>query len=329
MPPGSSQPRVAHAHPLTADARASRAAVAFRRAHREATRSQRGGAARRLALPVTGLIAIAAALGLASQAFSPASLAATSSGGPSGTGDPSGTGAAAVAAVAGGAWSASPAPALGLTAGRPLVGSLGRAAMPLFAAHPTGYRWPLEHARITQDFGPASGGLFVVDGQRFHDGIDIANFCGAPILASHDGTVIAAGRHVTTLLGWTGDVAAYDAYLTAKHLWGTEARGIVIDDGNGYRSVYVHLHRVDVTVGQVVKAGQQIGLEGSSGHATGCHLHFSIYRVGDPARWTTNPTEVARYHLPTSEIARVDPIDLLPSLATAWITWGWGTQPQD
>lgn len=327
MPLRPTQPRVAHAHPLTADARASRAAVAFRRADREAARTLRRGNPRRLALPATGVLAIAAALVLASQSFAPAPLAATSTTGPSSA--PPAGGGAAIAAVAGGAWSASPAPTLGLAAATPLVGPLGRVAMPHVMAVPTGYRWPLEHARITQDFGPAATGLFVVDGRRFHDGIDIANFCGAPILAAHAGTVIAAGRHVTTLLGWTGDVAAYNAYLTAKNLWGTQARVIVIDDGNGFRSVYLHLHRVDVTVGQVVKAGQQIGLEGNSGHATGCHLHFSIYRVDEADRWATNPTDVTRYHLPPSEIARVNPLELLPSLATAWISWGWGTQPKD
>jgi murein DD-endopeptidase MepM/ murein hydrolase activator NlpD len=58
----------------------------------------------------------------------------------------------------------------------------------------TGYRWPLEDARITQGFGPATGGSFIVGGRAFHDGIDIANFCGDPIVAAHDGKVLAAGR---------------------------------------------------------------------------------------------------------------------------------------
>jgi murein DD-endopeptidase MepM/ murein hydrolase activator NlpD len=334
VPLGPTQPRVAHAHPLTADARASRAAVAFRRADRETARIERRRAPRRVAIPATGVLAVAAALVLASQAFAPAPLAARSSGDRAGAvgsaSEAPGAEATAAAVPAVGVAAieipgASPQPAVASL----LVGSVGQAVAAEPPSTPTGYRWPLEHARITQAFGPASTGLFVVDGHRFHDGIDIANFCGAPILAAHAGTVVAAGRHVISLLGWTGDLAAYNAYLTAKHLWGTEARVIVIDDGNGYRSVYIHLHRIDVTVGQVVKAGQQIGLEGNSGHATGCHLHYSLYRVDDPGRWTTNPSDVTKYHLPTGEIARVDPIDVLPPLATAWITWGWGTQPQD
>jgi murein DD-endopeptidase MepM/ murein hydrolase activator NlpD len=192
-----------------------------------------------------------------------------------------------------------------------------------------GYRWPVEHARITQAFGPSADGLFVVDGQRFHDGIDIANFCGAPILAAHDGVVVAASRHVVSQLGWTGDVTAYDAYLTAKHLWGSQARIIVIDDGNGYRSVYVHLHRIDVHVGDVVRAGQQIGLEGSSGNATGCHLHYSLFSPNASGRYRTDPTDATRYHLPSGEIARIDPLSLLPPLAAGWISWGWGAKATD
>lgn len=329
MPLGSTKPRVAHAHPVSLDARASRVAVAFRDAERRERRLGRTRRnRRRFALPATGLIALAAVLLLASQPLAPAPIAATSMGDRSGM-DLS----VRVPRPTTAPTPAGPTPA-GPTATpavhEPLVaGIVGKAVLDDAVQRDSGYVWPLQHARITQDFGPSSSGLFVVDGVRSHDGIDIANFCGAPILAAHDGVVIAASRHVVSQLGWTGDVAAYDAYVTAKGLWGTEARIIVIDDGNGFRSVYVHLHRIDVKVGQRVKAGQQIGLEGSSGHATGCHLHYSLYSPNDPARWTTYEKDVARYHLPTGEVARIDPLTLLPPLAAAWITWGWGAQQTD
>ena len=316
MPPGSSRPRVAHAHPLTADARASRIAVAFRDAERRERRLGRTNRSpRRYVLPAMALVAVVVVVALASQALTPAPLTATSLD----DGTRMQAGADTLDALAAGA---SPA----VTPAPPAPTGTVPAPTPVAL---TGYVWPVENARITQAFGPASAGLFVVDGRRFHDGIDIANFCGAPILAAHDGTVIAASRHVISLLGWTGDLAAYDAYLTSRNLWAAEARVIVIDDGDGYRSVYVHLHRIDVTVGQVVKAGQQIGLEGSSGHATGCHLHFSIYSPDDLDRWTTDPAEVAKYHLPTGEIARIDPLTVLPALAAGGISWGWGAQPRD
>ncbi|HEX8026644.1 MAG TPA: M23 family metallopeptidase [Candidatus Limnocylindrales bacterium] len=324
MPPGSPRPRVQHAHPVSLDARASLVAVAFRDAERRERRLGRSRRSRRrFALPGTALFAAVAVLIVVAQPFSAKPIAASS------TGDRSGMDLSQrFPRATGGPVAAEPTARP--TDEPPLVaGIIGKAVLDDAVQRNSGYVWPLEHARITQDFGPSASGLFVVDGQRFHDGIDIANFCGAPILAAHDGTVVAASRHVVSQLGWTGDVAAYDAYLAAKHLWGSQARIIVIDDGNGFRSVYVHLHRIDVKAGDHVKAGQQIGLEGSSGHATGCHLHYSLYAPAEVARWATYPKDVERYHLPTGEVARIDPLTLLPPLATGWITWGWGAQGTD
>jgi murein DD-endopeptidase MepM/ murein hydrolase activator NlpD len=334
VPPGSPGSRVTHAHPLTPDARASRAAIAFRRADRAAARSGRGP--RRLALPATGLLAISAALLLASPLSGLLSAGTGTGGGlQAGVNEP-GTGRARPTATL----TAQAEPTVGPVPTADAVSTAAPAAsLPILGLVESvaaekrkaanGYVWPVRNARITQAFGPSAGGLFIVDGKAFHDGIDLANFCGAPILAAHAGTVVAASRHIVGQTGWTGDLGAYDAYMTSKGLWGTAARVIVIDDGNGLRSVYIHLHRIDVTVGQVVKAGQQIGLEGSSGHATGCHLHYSIYDPSSLESWTTNPKDTARYHLPSGEIARIDPITLLPSLASGAITWGWGAGPGD
>jgi len=309
--PGPARPRVAHAHPRTIDARASRPAVAFRVAEREVRRTRPP----RIRVTLPAFIAVAAAVLIAGQPATLATLPASALGDRSGMADStSGYEAGSVAAVTTASRLLTPA-----TNGR-LVAADG--SIPRLV----GYRWPVEHARITQAFGPSAGGLFMVDGHEFHDGIDIANFCGAPILAAHAGVVIAAGRHVVGQVGWVGDLAAYDAYLTSKGLWGSEPRIIVIDDGNGYRSVYIHEHRIDVTVGQVVKAGQQIGLEGNSGHATGCHLHYSIYSPTYTGVWATNPN---RAHLPAGEIARIDPLGVLPPLRAGWITWGWGARASD
>lgn len=190
----------------------------------------------------------------------------------------------------------------------------------------TGYRWPLENARITQGFGSATGGSFIVGGTGFHDGIDIANFCGDPIVAAHDGKVLAAGRGGDSALGWIGSLAAYRARLNAQHLWGTLALVVVIDDGNGYRSIYAHFQKIDVKVGQVVHAGALLGTEGATGYATGCHLHYGIFSPEASGRFETDPTIVARSLLPTAEIARIDPLLVLPPMATASITWGWGAR---
>ena len=57
-----------------------------------------------------------------------------------------------------------------------------------------GYVWPIAHPRLTLPFGPSAWGSRMVDGERFHDGIDLATFCGDRIMAVHDGKVLAAGR---------------------------------------------------------------------------------------------------------------------------------------
>lgn len=187
-----------------------------------------------------------------------------------------------------------------------------------------GYRWPLEHARITLAFGPAAGGSFVVAGQRFHDGIDIASFCGAHIVAAHGGKVIAAGRRTDAALGWLGNLAAYHARLDQGQLWGTLAIIVVIDDGNGYRSIYAHFHSIVVKVGQVVRAGDFLGTEASTGHASGCHLHYGLFSPDASGRFTTDPTIVRRTLIPAGEIARVDPLLVLPDPKVGFNTWGWG-----
>ena len=284
-------------------------------AHRPGRRSAAPPA--RPAIPL--VLAFAAAVLIAGQPPSTGALTASAIGNRSAFGGDGAAGdvAAGLAIVpSADPGSATPDPSLG----RGVVDDTGT------IAGLTGYRWPLEHARITHGFGPSIGGLFVVAGVRFHDGIDIANFCGATIVAAHDGRVIAAGRHVNGSLGWVGDIAAYEARLDAKHAWVSLAITVVIDDGNGYRSVYVHFHSIDVTVGQVVHAGDVLGTEGSTGHATGCHLHYSLFSTSDSLRFTTEPVTQARLVMPAAEIARIDPLLVLPPLRAGDITWGWGAR---
>ena len=102
----------------------------------------------------------------------------------------------------------------------------------------TGYRWPLPNGRITLPFGPSRWGSRVVAGVPFHDGLDLATFCGDRIVAAHDGIVLAAGRRYDAQMGWIGDLQPYLDRLEAKGLWWTLPIVIVIDDGNGYRSMY-------------------------------------------------------------------------------------------
>lgn len=192
----------------------------------------------------------------------------------------------------------------------------------------SGYRWPVEHARITNGFGAGHPGSFVVDGRTFHDGIDISSFCGAPILAAHDGVVLTSGRHHEAYLGWLGDLGAFRARLDASHGWAGQSITVVLDDLNGYRSIYAHLARTAVKAGIAVKAGDVIGYEGASGNATGCHLHFAIFSPLEPRTLALEAKIAAKTRLPDREIWRIDPLLVLPPPGEAAITWGWGARDQ-
>jgi murein DD-endopeptidase MepM/ murein hydrolase activator NlpD len=176
----------------------------------------------------------------------------------------------------------------------------------------TGYQWPLPRGRLTLGFGPSPWGSRVVDGELFHDGIDLATFCGDRIVAAHGGTVLAAGRRYDKLMGWVGDLQPYLDRLEKKDLYGTLPIVVIIDDGNGYRSVYAHFGKVKVKKGQVVKAGQLLGWEGATGRASGCHLHFGLFSPLETATFGIDKDVVKRMKLPDHQIARVDPLLVLP-----------------
>lgn len=106
---------------------------------------------------------------------------------------------------------------------------------------------------------PTSGGV----SQYFawyHGGIDIANRGAPGVSASDGGTVVVAG--------WP------DGYGYGNR--------VVIDHGNGYRSLYAHLSNIYVSVGQTVSRGQVLGQMGSTGRSTGIHLHLEIHFKGVP-----------------------------------------------
>jgi murein DD-endopeptidase MepM/ murein hydrolase activator NlpD len=174
-----------------------------------------------------------------------------------------------------------------------------------------GYRWPLK-GRLTLGFEHSGWGSRLVDGERFHDGIDLATSCGDRIHAAHSGVVLAAGRHFDDYVGWIGDLGPYYKRLDKKDLWDTLPIAIVIDDGNGYRSIYAHFSEVRVKVGQKVKAGQLIGLEGATGRASGCHLHYGLFSPYESGRMGLHPDTAKRMKLPRWEIARVNPLLVLP-----------------
>lgn len=116
-----------------------------------------------------------------------------------------------------------------------------------------GIKWktPMTYRAFTSPFGwrthPISGT------RKFHYGVDLAAPTGTKIYATRAGTV---------------DTASYQA--------GGAGNYVQINHGDGYRSVYMHMTRYVVKVGQHVSQGQLIGYCGSTGGSTGPHLHFGI-----------------------------------------------------
>ena len=96
---------------------------------------------------------------------------------------------------------------------------------------------------MSSSFGPR--------GNWFHAGLDIGAAHGTAVLAAAPGRVTFCGFH----LGGYG-------YL------------VVVAHGNGLRTLYAHLSAVTTALGASVATGAPLGLVGSTGHATGPHLHF-------------------------------------------------------
>jgi len=176
----------------------------------------------------------------------------------------------------------------------------------------TGYVWPLTNGRVTLPFGPTSWGELIVNGQLFHDGVDMATTCGDKVHAAHDGVVLAASRHYDDYMGWVGDVTPYLDLLTRKGWWNSLPIVIVIDDGDGYWSIYAHESAVTVKPGQQVTAGQVIGYEGATGNASGCHVHFGLFSPRETDEFQLEPSIAKRLLLPAYEIARINPLLVLP-----------------
>jgi Membrane proteins related to metalloendopeptidases len=119
----------------------------------------------------------------------------------------------------------------------------------------TAFAWPVPSAHgISSEFGyrthPLTGKL------SLHNGIDIPAPEGTPIVAAEDGKVIAA------------------SYMNDY------GNTVIIDHGGGLWTLYGHIKEggILVRVGQQVRRGQIIALVGSTGNATGPHLHFTVYK---------------------------------------------------
>jgi murein DD-endopeptidase MepM/ murein hydrolase activator NlpD len=249
----------------------------------------------------------------------PLAFAALGPGGPFGSlgGGVAGAVSGSLAPVATPTPAATPAPTSALPVTQP--GPSGPGAPPVVViptappvATLTGYRWPIGVGRISLPFKAIPGGEWFNGRKLWHDGVDMASFCGAQVNSAHDGVVLAAGRHFDQQIGWLGDLQPYFHLLDVRHMWNDLPIVVVIDDGNGYRSIYAHFRDVSVRVGQHVRAGQQIGHEGATGHASGCHVHYGLFSPFETKQFGVRADILKRLRLPNHVIARVDPLAVLP-----------------
>lgn len=104
--------------------------------------------------------------------------------------------------------------------------------------------------RISSGFGIRKHPIYRV--RKFHTGIDISGTKGTPVYATGNGIVVHKGY-----------CSGYGNFIEIQHT-------------GGFRSFYAHLSKTMVSVGNSVEIAQQIACVGSSGIATGSHLHYEV-----------------------------------------------------
>jgi hypothetical protein len=119
-----------------------------------------------------------------------------------------------------------------------------------------GYRWPVRGGEIAKYYDFDREGRFVIKGRPVHTGLVITWFEGARVKAAHTGTVLAVGRDWAKHFGYEDSLDDYYEQLASNKQ--KDSFGIVIDDDNGYYSVYTEIKDPRVKVGQKVKGGQII-----------------------------------------------------------------------
>jgi hypothetical protein len=124
-------------------------------------------------------------------------------------------------------------------------------------------------------------------GRRPHRGIDFASDYGEPVRSVAAGTVTFAG------VDWERrahiPLEPWGAELVHERHMGPRGVFVKVDHGNGVVSLYSHLARYDVRVGDHVEAGQRLGEVGRTGiHDSAPHLHFGLFKNGqvlDPLKY--------------------------------------------
>ena len=136
--------------------------------------------------------------------------------------------------------------------------------------------WPV-HGHVSSEYGVRRSPWGRA--RERHEGIDIGSLPGTPVEAPAAGTVVAVSSH------------------------GGYGRHVVLDHGNGVRSRYAHMRKLDVQVGQRVEKGQVIGFVGSTGRSTGPHLHYEVLVDGK----RVNPRSFLQQESPDATLAHAAP----------------------
>ncbi|MBW7457954.1 peptidoglycan DD-metalloendopeptidase family protein [Paenibacillus sepulcri] len=109
------------------------------------------------------------------------------------------------------------------------------------------FSWPVSGHTVTSSFGGRWGSM--------HKGLDMVG----------DKDVMAAD---TGVVSFAGEKSGY-------------GNCVIINHKNGYETLYGHLSKISVKVGQTLEKGDVLGIMGNTGHSFGTHLHFEIHKDGD------------------------------------------------
>lgn len=130
------------------------------------------------------------------------------------------------------------------------------------------FSWPVPSCTyLTSRFGMRVHPITGVT--KSHTGVDIGAESGATIVAADGGTVVLAGVN-----------SGY-------------GNCVMIDHGNGYKTLYGHMSSIAVTNGQAVSKGDTVGYVGSTGLSTGPHCHYEVWKDGsriDPEQFYSGLT---------------------------------------
>ncbi|MEM6467364.1 MAG: M23 family metallopeptidase, partial [Pseudomonadota bacterium] len=138
-----------------------------------------------------------------------------------------------------------------------LVQSMDRMNLLRVAANKVPYAMPVTAShRFTSGFGTRRDP--VTGARRAHNGLDFAAPLGTPIKTSADGVVVFAGRQ-----------RGFGKLIKVRHTF-------------GFETLYAHLNKIHVKVGDRVSRGDHIGDMGTTGRSTGVHLHYEVRIGGKP-----------------------------------------------